>query len=287
MPNNTHSFQGSPPDLPALIHNVPRMPEADPYGVNHHLGPVSQSLDPPLQPPSDVPAIPGELQEEKRLYLQGLDQLAKIVPPLVAILLLKSVGIFSTQRLDHVLKEGNEEEWIRFRDAIMGRVNNMNVVGSLIITSAAVFLSTAAPNPTLANWGSHTSFIAFGCTIFMAMLSVLAGCLISYIFTDLRATDLRRDNRRRSFKIAFVVTFLFLHTIFLDAALVSILIAIFGAVWGGSSKIAKAGAILTAVLSFLLIACWAVFGTILFSPEPRPEDRRPLIGEINSRNAMV
>ncbi|KAG8991452.1 hypothetical protein FRB93_002793 [Tulasnella sp. JGI-2019a] len=194
------------------------------------------------------------------------------MPSMVVLVLLSSIGIFSIQRLDDPLIPGHEEKWIRFRDAIMNRVNSLNVVSSVIIAYAAVFLSTTSPNPTLVNWNSHTASIGFGGTLVCGVLSVLVGGLISYIFTDMQAEDLRGE-RCKKFKMTFLISFLLLHTLFLGGTMLATLIAMHGAVWDGNSGILKAGSVYSTLLGITILVLWAVFGIMLFSREPGPNGR--------------
>ncbi|KAG9020587.1 hypothetical protein FRB95_003926 [Tulasnella sp. JGI-2019a] len=112
-------------------------------------------------------------------------------PVIASIFLFGSIGIVSVQRLERLLAPGKDNEWNDFRNAVVTRVNNINVIASLFITRAAVFISTTSPDKDLADWGNNVCFYAFGGTIGVAMLAISAGCIISYIFMDLRAADLR------------------------------------------------------------------------------------------------
>ncbi|KAG8994453.1 hypothetical protein FRB95_012520 [Tulasnella sp. JGI-2019a] len=149
--------------------------------------PISTSYHPNRPSSQDSPSEPPPF----RL----LDAVPKCMVPFVPIFLFGSMGIFSVARLDNLLTEGNDDEWIAYRDAVVTRVNNINVVGSLFITGAAVFMSTVSTNQDLADWGSRTSFLAFGGTVGTAMLAILAGCIISYILMDMQAADLRVSQR--------------------------------------------------------------------------------------------
>ncbi|KAG8983887.1 hypothetical protein FRB95_014821 [Tulasnella sp. JGI-2019a] len=163
-------------------------------------------------------------------------QLFHRVPPVIAsIFLFGSIGIVSVQRLEDLLAPGKDNEWNDFRNAVVTRVNNINVIASLFITGAAVFLSAPSSDPDLANWGNNVCFYAFGGTIGVAMLAVSAGCIISYIFMDLRAADLRSGQRSRGIKIALVLLFLWTHTFLVLADLALVLLAIFAAVLNGKS----------------------------------------------------
>ncbi|KAG9000489.1 hypothetical protein FRB93_012694 [Tulasnella sp. JGI-2019a] len=110
------------------------------------------------------------------------------------------MGVVSVRRLDYLIakdddpKKKRTEEWNTFRGAIVDRVNNINVVASLFITGAAVFVSTVSPNKDLADWGSNFCFYTFGGTIGVAILAVLTGCMITYIFMDLQTEDLRMES---------------------------------------------------------------------------------------------
>ncbi|KAG8994307.1 hypothetical protein FRB94_009963 [Tulasnella sp. JGI-2019a] len=106
------------------------------------------------------------------------------------------------------------------------------------------------------------------------MLSVLIGCQATYLFADLQAEVLRGKGRGRR-GIVFISFWLLLHTIFLNLALACLLVAVFGAVWGGNSTVAKAGTLFTAVMSFFVEISWAFLAPIFFgddSDEPKDED---------------
>ncbi|KAG9008220.1 hypothetical protein FRB93_006788 [Tulasnella sp. JGI-2019a] len=101
------------------------------------------------------------------------------------------------------------------------------------------------------------------------MLSVLIGCHVAYLFADLQAATLRR-NRRKG--LLFIGIFLLLHTAFLEAALVCLVIAVLGAVWGGSNTIAKAGTIIAAAVTFLIMVVWVFLGPTIFGSDTEDEN---------------
>ncbi|KAG8994005.1 hypothetical protein FRB94_010203 [Tulasnella sp. JGI-2019a] len=126
-----------------------------------------------------------------------LSKVPPVLAPFLTVFLFASMGVVSVRRLDYLIakdddpKKKRTEEWNTFRGAIVDRVNNINVVASLFITGAAVFVSTVSPNKDLADWGSNFCFYTFGGTIGVAILAVLTGCMITYIFMDLQTEDLR------------------------------------------------------------------------------------------------
>ncbi|KAG8983891.1 hypothetical protein FRB94_012531 [Tulasnella sp. JGI-2019a] len=143
------------------------------------------------------------------------------------------------------------KEWNAFRDAIVGRVNNINVVASLFITAAAVFLSTVSPDKKIVDWGTDVCFYITASIIAVAIQAVLVGCIISYIFMDLRTEDLRYDCKRRHFpwiKIALILFLLCAHTALMIMALGMALVAISAAVLNGTSVLMRV------VLGFLILS---------------------------------
>ncbi|KAG8980649.1 hypothetical protein FRB93_009150 [Tulasnella sp. JGI-2019a] len=172
------------------------------------------------------------------------------------------MGIFSTNRFDDLLKEHNDEEWIKFRDRIVTRVNNINVIGTMFTTAAAVFLSTTSPNPSLASWSNYVCFITFGGAIGTAIMATVVGCIITYTFTDLRAVDLRKE-RFRWLKTVFVVGVLLAHTALIIAALILIQISFVAAVWHGTSLLAKAGAAFAVAVVLYALAVAGIFGLLV------------------------
>ncbi|KAG9022746.1 hypothetical protein FRB95_014241, partial [Tulasnella sp. JGI-2019a] len=168
----------------ASSEKIPQMPIPNRYDPNQSS--IHELRSNAVQPSGEdhpllFDAVPNGLPLER----------TPVFAPFISIFLFGSIGIFSVQRLDHLLAKGNEQEWDHFRDAVVTRVNNLNVIASLFITGAAVFLSTMSPDPRLSDWGSDLCFYAFGGTVGVSMLAILVGCIISYVFMDLRTADLR------------------------------------------------------------------------------------------------
>lgn len=86
------------------------------------------------------------------LLIHLIDCNAAYIPlqDLFAYLLMTSISTYSIRRLEYLLEPENNQEWLRYRDGIVVRVNNMVVVGSLVIT--CVFTQTPVQNTV----SSHT-----------------------------------------------------------------------------------------------------------------------------------
>ncbi|KAG8994306.1 hypothetical protein FRB94_009962 [Tulasnella sp. JGI-2019a] len=99
---------------------------------------LDENTNNPVHTPSPGQMIPTlEAQPRNHYQLWNLNKstrwLQRLGGILFAYLLSKSIGTYSIRRLDYLMEPRNSEEWRRYRDAIVARVNNMVVVGSLVI----------------------------------------------------------------------------------------------------------------------------------------------------------
>ncbi|KAG8994515.1 hypothetical protein FRB94_009834 [Tulasnella sp. JGI-2019a] len=180
---------------------------------------------------------------------------------LKSIFLFGSIGVASPDRFHELLSGKNEGEWNDFRKAVMDRVNNINVIASLFITGAAVFISTVSPDKDIADWANRVSFYTFGGTIGVAMLAIFIGCIISYVFMDLRTVNLRpkfHGDSSREVEIAVILFLLWTHTLLLLTDLVLVIIAFYAAVLNGTSVLMRIA------LSFFTFASVFYLGITIF-----------------------
>ncbi|KAG9025081.1 hypothetical protein FRB95_010589 [Tulasnella sp. JGI-2019a] len=96
--------------------------------------PTPNRYDPNQSSIQELPSNAHPSSEEKHPLLSHT--IPPALAPFISVFLFGSIGIVSDQRLDDLIAKGNDKEWSDFRNAVVTRVNNLNVVASLFITYA-------------------------------------------------------------------------------------------------------------------------------------------------------
>ncbi|KAI6040513.1 hypothetical protein EDC04DRAFT_2894045 [Pisolithus marmoratus] len=135
----------------------------------------------------------------------------------------------------HALDKMKPSEWSELRQRLNNRAENINVVGALAVATAAVFLTTDAPDGVLLiNWNRELPYFCLAACAGCGMLAVMSGLGV-LVFLD--GTDHGSITKalKNTFRFAAIFTLLAMPFIFLSAASLCAGIAWMGAVWFGDT----------------------------------------------------
>ncbi|KAI6040517.1 hypothetical protein EDC04DRAFT_1491854 [Pisolithus marmoratus] len=142
--------------------------------------------------------------------------------------------LLCTSSLDN-LDEMSGEGWSKLSERLNNRTENINVVGALAVATAAVFLTTNAPDGVLLiNWNRELPYFCLAACGGCGMLAVMSGLgLIVYLNgTD---HDSIKKARQSPLKLVAIFTLLAMPLIFLSVASLCAGVAWLGAVWYGET----------------------------------------------------
>ncbi|KAI6040525.1 hypothetical protein EDC04DRAFT_1492030 [Pisolithus marmoratus] len=154
-----------------------------------------------------------------------------------------------------------DKKWPEFRERLSDRTENINVVGALAVATAAVFLTTSAPDGVLLiNWNRELPYFCLAACGGCGMLSVMSGLgLIVYLNgADHNSIQNAREDR---LKLLAIFTLLAMPLIFLSVASLCAGVAWLGAVWYGDTLWIK---LLVSIGCIVFLFTLLVIGFVLY-----------------------
>lgn len=88
----------------------------------------------------------------------------------------------SVEHWDDLINDRKKEEWLEHKKMVTERLGNMNVTAGLVLTTSAVFISTAPPFQPLMPYASHGSYILQVASFVAALLSLMVGTSVLIIY---------------------------------------------------------------------------------------------------------
>ncbi|KAI6001141.1 hypothetical protein EDC04DRAFT_2790964 [Pisolithus marmoratus] len=135
----------------------------------------------------------------------------------------------------HVLNEMKPSEWSELRERLNDRTQNINVVGALAVATAAVFLTTSAPDGVLLiNWNRELPYFCLAACAGCGILAVMSGLGV-LVFLDGTDHESIKKALNNTFRFTAIFTLLAMPLTFLSAASFCAGVAWMGAVWFGET----------------------------------------------------
>ncbi|KIJ10312.1 hypothetical protein PAXINDRAFT_182050 [Paxillus involutus ATCC 200175] len=167
-------------------------------------------------------------------------------------ILVFTVGVPTKARLKYIA--GDPKRWEDFKAIQSVRLANVNVVGTLILTATAAFLTTQ-PATSMVNWLVQTTYLALLAAVCLAGTAVGCGTFLLLMLIDARAETYRElcdgDNRVQRVQLMLVVALAACPSLLMFAAGFMIAVALASAVWFGNNTLAKLELAFTAVVMFV------------------------------------
>ncbi|KAF8836149.1 hypothetical protein BDN67DRAFT_974544 [Paxillus ammoniavirescens] len=217
-------------------------------------------LPPRLRKPTNKkPTKSRRTYQQTRNHMHFLTLATPFGRLLRAVLILFAFGV-SAQRLAVIIGPGgrnDEKKWQDFKSALLGRIQNVNVVSALVLSTTAAFLTTA-PGSAMANWLQPLSYLVLLGAICMAFLATACGTFLLLALVDFQAESLRQLFDR-PVKFTSVLLMLALPIVLTGLAGSAVVLALMIAVWYGDNAVAKAGLTATGILALVgvLLMCWS------------------------------
>ncbi|KAI6131897.1 hypothetical protein EDD17DRAFT_1575816 [Pisolithus thermaeus] len=138
-----------------------------------------------------------------------------------------------TRSLEDLIKatENDKTELTELKQRLTDRTANINVIGTLVVSGCAAFLTTSPPT-NFANWLHLFPYVCIGTAIGCAMLSVVTGLGLLIVLNVLDPKLLKKVQRNILKKVLFLML-LMMPLTFLGAAAICVFVAWIGAAWYG------------------------------------------------------
>ncbi|KDR74686.1 hypothetical protein GALMADRAFT_141040 [Galerina marginata CBS 339.88] len=185
------------------------------------------------------------------------------VSMLFKLLCIGSFGRSTLQRLWDVIQvkgEGKVDEWKEEREALVSRTTNMGVVTGLLLATIAVLCSTIPPVTSVYDWTRPLPYVCLVISGTMALLSLIAGGVVSFM-----ATAVQRDylleiltSRKSRLRIICFLILLAYPFVMLALATLTLGLGLASAAWLTGNKLVIIIVAFLSLTSFLVVAPFLV-----------------------------
>ncbi|KAF8662790.1 hypothetical protein AX16_001074 [Volvariella volvacea WC 439] len=112
-------------------------------------------------------------------------------------LAITTFGTKTLQPVWDVVRPGNEEGFIGYKNRLQNQTQNMNIVSGLLLATNAVFLTTVPPRPDLSDYTTIAPYVCMLASFAMTMGSLLAGSSLLFVMNHSTAEWFREVSEFR------------------------------------------------------------------------------------------